>query len=456
MANIGLIGKNSISFVRQLLTIWNNGDCAVLIDARIPLNTAVKMLKLANASVCYLDKALGNAPKDSIQWIHYEADEANFDFIPQELYEQFTPRYTEDDAIVIFSSGTTGDAKGILLSHRAINCNADAIADYMKLTKLDRLCSVKSFTHSSTITGELLLALKTKTPLLLAPTMALPRKLFRELERNGITRIFLNPALLALYTDAQEAMNFSFSHLKTLYVSGSILNDRLYEKAHIAFPTLSIYNLYGASEAGPRICVQSEKTKEQNSVGLPIRDVQVCICKEDGMIASVGEAGVLHVKTPSRFTAYLSGQERPSLLGGFWINTGDLAYQDIYGEYHILGRSDDLIFSDAYKVYPAEIEAQILRIQGIDACKVVGYETGARMCVACVYESPQGIDATTIRRELTSKLPSYEVPEILLYLSKIPTNLNGKYDVKQIKLMIDQHLSQHAPLLRPMNETSIE
>lgn len=126
MARVALFGVNSIAYVRMLISIWNSGDCAVLIDPGTPLCTAIQMMRDADVKKCYLQKEFWNDELHDcfeIDFVKYSVDSTATFLLPDSIYKEFKSDYSKSEAVVIYSSRTTGQAKGIILTHFAINTN---------------------------------------------------------------------------------------------------------------------------------------------------------------------------------------------------------------------------------------------------------------------------------------------------------------------------------------------
>ncbi len=439
MSRVALIGENSIEYIDKLIDIWNKGDCAVLIDWRIPLQTAVEMMHEAEVHTCCIEKKFYGIVPDtlskSITFIPFERNRNSAEYLPESIYDRCKPNYSENEAVVLYSSGTTGKSKGIILSHFAINTNADAIIDYMKPDAEDCIYIAKTLSHSSTLTGELLVALKTHTKLVIAPTIVPPRFVLGNISKFKVTIICLNPTLLSMLADEIQREKRVVSSLRTIYVSGSILNDKIYDKSHEVFTEIPIYNVYGLSEAGPRVTAQREGCCSSNSVGKPIKGVEIAIVNEDGTPATDGERGIVHVNSPSRFTGYISGQTKYKSLYKDWLNTGDVGYIDSNGELYIVDRIDDVIILDAHKIYSGEIEKSILELTEISECTVVKVECKNNEFVVCLYVGAVNSEQK-IRDELKNKLPTYEIPRRFIRCEAIPRTLNGKISKADVRAKI--------------------
>lgn len=184
----------------KLLDIWNNGDCAVLLDWRIPFETTYQMMLEAGIQKCFIESRL---LKD-ISLLEY----SDVSFTPFEL----------------------ADRRPHLLPY-----------------------SIRSKYHAKMLTEE------------------------------------------------YEKRPYELSSLKTIYCSGEILNDKVYANAHKVLDGIEIFNVYGLSEAGPRVTAQTKDCCKSNSVGKPINGVNMAIVNEKGCLVKRGERGVVHVNTPSRY-----------------------------------------------------------------------------------------------------------------------------------------------------------
>ena len=438
MSRIGLVGDNSIEYVRILTDIWRNGNCAVLIDWRIPFDTAVKMMEEASVEMCYIEKGKwqeNEGIKNNNFFVLYEKQSNSAEFLPDDVYSGFSENYGDGEAIILYSSGTTGSAKGIILSHHALNTNADAIIDYVQPQKDDCFYIVKPLSHASTITGELLVGLKRKVKLVVSPIIVPPRFVLNNINHFLATIVCMNPTLLSIYTRELERGSYSFSSLRAIYVSGSILSDKIYKSAHKAFEKIPIYNVYGLSEAAPRVSAQRKECCKSNSVGKPIKGVSIKIISETGYEVKNGELGVVFVKTPSLFSGYVTKNEKLPSYYLDWLNTGDIGYIDENEELHIAGRQDDVIIINSYKIYPSHIEEIVLAHKDVNECAVF---LAAAFGLTCVYTTEATRDIQIeIKKMIKTKVASFERPSVFLAMANLPKTNNGKIDKNQLIKIIE-------------------
>ena len=438
MRRVALIGENSIEYVNVLLNIWNAGYSAVLIDWRIPQNLANEIMKNAQVKICYIEKELSmdfiSIKEKGYDIITYERKKSLVSCLSKDLFGKFHAKYSQDEALILFSSGTTGKSKGIILSHYAINKNADAIISYMMINERDSMLIVKPFHHVSTIVGELLVCLKSKINTYICSSLIMPQVALETLFTNQITTICLNPTLLYLYTKCQKNKSYEMSKLKAIYVSGSMVDKKLLIMADSAFSYASILNVYGLSEAGPRLTAQ---TLAQNnvigSVGKPIENVAIKIVKSSGQKAEAGEIGAIYAKTLSAFSGYVQNSDNVQIIQDGWINTKDMGYLDKENNLFIVGRGDNMIHIGSHNVFPESVENIIRSMDFIDDCAVVGSKNLLYgNILICYYVADRDMEGD-IKAYCGNKLIAHEIPRKYVRLNGIPRTPNGKLNYNEIK-----------------------
>lgn len=116
MGRVALIGENSIEYIDLLLDIWKHGDCVLLLDWRIPFQTLLLLMEEAGVHSCYIEKDFFRQdmiPSElDIKFELFERKSNSAKYLPKEIYRKFQENYSQDEAVVIYSSGTTGKSKG--------------------------------------------------------------------------------------------------------------------------------------------------------------------------------------------------------------------------------------------------------------------------------------------------------------------------------------------------------
>lgn len=440
MGRVAIIGYNSVEMSEIIVDAWNQNKSIVMLDWRMPLDTVRELIEECCAEIVYIDSALWDKYKDLLREscfvvVPFKSNIDDDRFLPQSIYLDFKPNYSDDEAAVIFSSGTTGMAKGVRLSHFAINKNADAISSYMKLSKDDVMYIVKSMNHSSTFVGELLLALKQKIPAIIGKSIVPPRYTLEKINILGATVLVINPTLLRLYVREMQKREMILGRMRDIYVCGALLSNELFHEAKKVFEGVKIHNMYGLSEAGPRVTCQTGLEWE-NSVGKPIKDVEIKIVDELGRDVREGGSGEVLVHTPSLFLGYVTGNTMKK--SEYWYRTGDIGYLKKDGDLVILGRKDDVINIDAHNVVPSTIENIVAKTGIIEECCVLEVPKGIITCVISLKDGIKPYDAVRKVHEVCKeKLASYEMPKKLV-VRDIPKNRNGKIDRRILAKEIEE------------------
>lgn len=440
---VGIICANSSSFIVSVMAVLRTGAIAVLIDPQMPVESVREILHKSTAKyVC----VSGANPESRFSSASSELQNfGDITFLKEGLGEWKSgggQRFTEysrepslsdnDPAFLLFTSGTTGSPKGAVLTHRAIMDNVDAINDYMHPGQEDTFIITKTLVHCSTLTGELLIALKAGAKIIVKNPVIPPTALLKRIEELKPTVAFVNPTILRLMVKA-SFKGYDVSSIRLLYTSGAVADRGLLREAEAVFDHARILNVYGLTEAGPRVTAQrgEDSTQKYGSVGKPILGVKVNIRTEDGRICRPNETGIVFVATRSVMEGYWNDIEatREKLVDG-WIKTGDLGYLDEDGDLFILGRADEVIIRGAHNIDPYRIENTIRKLSEINDCVVFGVPDrihGNR--IICLYRKME--NAKQISREeivacCNKYLAPFEIPQDIYEVDSIPTSALGK------------------------------
>jgi acyl-CoA synthetase (AMP-forming)/AMP-acid ligase II len=351
---------------------------------------------------------------------------------------------TDDEAIQIFTSGTTGTPKGIVLTHKNLLAMIRNITlDFPGMGYGQRsLIAVPLFNIAGA--GYLFLTLGN------GGTVVMQRQFdavsFVEMiSSKKITNIFLPPALIMAIVNAIPDNHPSFEHLKLLHYGGAPIPAALLKAAHHKFgcdlvqgygltETSGIISLLRASDH-QRILSSGANDVTIVSAGKQVAGVELKIVNNEGAEVQRGEIGELLVRGESIITSYW-GNAYPEGFADGWLKTGDFVKQDNDGFLYILDRKNDMIISKGINVYPSEVEAVLNDHPKVDQVCVLGIESeeyGEMICAAIIKNSN---DLTESELDTWSRkhLSGYKIPRKWVFVDELPKNLAGKVVRKQLKI----------------------
>ena len=353
------------------------------------------------------------------------------------------PRDEQDLAAILYTSGTTGRAKGAMITHLNLASNALTLADIWQFSSDDVLLHVLPIFH----THGLFVAINT-TLVAGASLLFLPR-FDADQVASVLPRTSVMMGVPTFYTRLLDNRNFTAEQAQgmRLFVSGSA---PLLEETHHAFHARTgkaILERYGMTETNMNTSNPYEGNRRAGTVGLPLPNVDIRITDPESAIELAdGEIGMLEVKGPNIFKGYWRMAEKTAeefRKDGYFI-TGDLARIDDQGYVVIVGRDKDLIISGGYNVYPKEVELEIDALPGIVESAVIGLpHNDFGECVTAVVVSEQGhaLNEKSIVSEISNRLASYKQPRRIFFVDELPRNSMGKV---QKNLLRDEYKDTYA------------
>ncbi len=359
--------------------------------------------------------------------------------------QQPVPRQADDLAAILYTSGTTGRSKGAMLTHGNLLSNAVMLKDYWGWQSGDVLIHALPIFHVHGLFVAIHAALLNGSPMLWLNRFD-PKQVIALLPR---ATVFMGVPTLYVRMLAEPARTAEAARRMRLFISGSapllIETFRAWQQrtGH------TILERYGMSETimltsnpyrvDERHAGQSER--RGGTVGFPLPGVDLRIVDQDGAPVAGGAIGAIQVRGPNVFSGYwrMPEKTREEFTADGWFRTGDVGRFDAQGYLTIVGRSKDLIISGGYNVYPAEVEACLNELPGVEESAVVGVphpdfgEVGVAVVVPRKGASP---DPEQLLARLKTELANYKVPKRCFVAADLPRNTMGKV---QKNLLRDQH-----------------
>jgi acyl-CoA ligase (AMP-forming) (exosortase A-associated) len=362
---------------------------------------------------------------------------------------EWTPlarRGGREPAAILYTSGSTGRPKGILLSHGNLLAGARIVARYLEIQHDERIISVLPFSFDYGL-NQLLTTVATGATLFLQRSH-FPADIHRSLARHAITGMAGVPPLwIQLFTEGSPLSQEAFPHLRYLTNSGGVFPTELVARCRRRLPATRLYLMYGLSEAFRSTYLPPEEVERRpGSMGRAIPETEIHVLDERGRECGPGEVGELVHRGPTVALGYWRDpeataavfREPPFATTGTAervVHSGDLVRRDEDGYLYFVGRRDQLIKCQGYRVSPDEVEETIFASGLVAEVLVHGVPdpVSGQAVIAHVVPREGGVFSeqellTYCRREM----PSYMVPRAVRAHAALPRTASGKLDRKGI------------------------
>ncbi|AGT33114.1 AMP-dependent synthetase [Geobacillus genomosp. 3] len=343
-----------------------------------------------------------------------------------------------DAAALLYTSGTTGRPKGVVLTHRNLYTNAEAAAEMAKRLPVEYErtgLGVLPISHAFGFTM-MNVALLLGDKIVLLPYFE-PKKVLEAIERHRVTHTAMVPAMFHTLCHYADADRYDTSSLAACVSGSASLPPSLAWQFQRKFNCL-ILEGYGLSEAAP-IVTATDPTKpiKPGSVGLPLPGVQVAVIDENGNRLPPNEVGELIVSGPNVFQGYYKKDEetRQALRDG-WLYTGDMARIDEDGYVFIVDRKKDVIIRGGFNIYPRDLEELLLSHPAVVDAGVVGVPSpkmGEEVAAYVVVRRGADVTEEELIRFCQEKVAKYKSPRFVKIVGYLPKNLLGKTDKKKLR-----------------------
>jgi amino acid adenylation domain-containing protein len=352
-----------------------------------------------------------------------------------------------DLAYILYTSGSTGDPKGVMISHLNALTFVNWSYEEFGIQQSDRVSNHAPL-HFDLPVFDIFTSFKAGATVFLVPEelSVFPRALIRFIRDNKITIWYSVPSILVHLLVHGNLGNYSFPDLRLILFAGEVFPVKHLRELMKAIPQASFFNLYGPVETN--VCTFHEVKQITPNQSRPVPIGKACrnyevflVDQESRTLAATGEMGELYVrgsgvaegywadveKTKSRFLLNWSGHFCDERV----YATGDLAHKDGDGNYHLVGRKDHMIKSRGYRIELGEIESALYANEQVVEAAVAALPDELitnRLTAYVVTAKGSSLTAVDLKKHLHERIPEYMIPETIEFRDSLPKTSTGKID----------------------------
>jgi acyl-CoA ligase (AMP-forming) (exosortase A-associated) len=360
--------------------------------------------------------------------------------------DEVEPCIGEDLAAILYTSGSTGMPKGVMLTHRNLLAGTRIVRTYLGITASDRILSILPFSFDYGL-NQLLTAVE-QGALTVLFSFKLGDEIVRALRDHAITGLAGVPTIWAILTRAAPSLaRTPLPALRYVTNSGGRVPEATVRLLRERLPDTRIFLMYGLTEAFRSTYLPPEEVdRRPTSIGKAIPECEVFAVTRNGQRAKPGEPGILVHRGPTVSMGYWNRPEdtarvlrphpfRPAAEGGELVcYSGDLVVQDEDGYFSFVARDDAMIKSSGYRISPTEVEEAIMATGLFRQVAVIGVPDpfAGQVVHAVAVAGSSSVDVPAVLRTVAENLPAYMVPRAVELVDALPVTGNGKVDYREL------------------------
>jgi acyl-CoA synthetase (AMP-forming)/AMP-acid ligase II len=356
--------------------------------------------------------------------------------------ERFPAADGDDVTIIMFTAGTTGTPKGVMLSHNSFSSYILANVEPVDMEVAEKNILTVPLHHIAGVQAVM-------AAIYGGRTLVLQRQFDEEgwmklVQEEQVNRAMMVPTMLKRLMDQPSFGSYDLSSLRVITYGAAPMPLEVIKKAIVEFPNTRFINAFGQTETASTITMlppdaheiregdpdYEQKMKRLGSIGKPLPDVEVRIVDEDGHDVALGENGEIVARGERLMKGYWNREEatRETLRGG-WLYTGDLGYWDDEGFIFLSGRAKDFLKRGGEMIAPEEVEQIIMSHPAVDEAAIIGVpdiEWGERVRAIVVKKPGMDLSAEEVVEHCRPRMAGFKRPEDVIFIEELPRNPMGK------------------------------
>ncbi len=444
---VALLAHNRIEFLDLFFAAAKSGIILVPLGTRLTAHEIAYIVRDAGVRAFVYDGAFADVVRDVRgavtveRWIALDTPvdpaDGSFGALRPSCVGPLPTPGPEDTCCLLYTSGTTGKPKGVMIPHRMVSWNGCNTALGWQLREDDVSPIFTPLYHAGALGAFLMPLIAIGGTIVLHAGFDVA-EIWRTIEVERCTVVLGVPTIYKLLMDAPAFATADLSHVRWFISGGAPLPLYLieaYQRRGVVFK-----QGYGLTEVGVNCFAMTveESVRKKGSIGKPLMFTEARAAAEDGREMPMGEVGELWLRGPHVSKGYWNNPEATAaaLDADGWFHTGDLARRDDDGFYYIAGRKKDMLISGGVNIYPAEIEGELLLHPAVQDTAVVGIpdptwgEVGAAFVVL-----REGSTATaeTLTEFLATRLARYKLPRRWVFVDTLPRTAYGKVIKRELR-----------------------
>ena len=450
---IGILALNSDRYLEFFYGTWWGGGAVNPVNIRWSPAEIAYSLDDCDTRILLVDEQFKGIAEElrsrsqALKTLIYTGDGATPDGMLnyEELLAQTAPaadanRSGTDLAAVMYTGGTTGFPKGVMLSHENLVSNALALIG-ANITHAEGVALLIAPMFHVAV-GTLMLGHAVVGGTSVIAPMFTPLATLQAVQQHRVTHLLLVPTMIQLTVDHPEAGNYDLSSVQVLTYGGSVINDAVLQRAMKRFPNASFNQAYGMTELSPCATYLSPSDHRGNpgllrSAGRATLVTEVRVVDEQGVEVPRGSVGEVVVRGSTVMLGYWNKPEETArALRGGWMHTGDGGRMDEEGYLYIVDRMKDMIVSGGENVYSAEVENALAQHPSVATNAVIGIpsEKWGEAVHAVVVFKP-GVNATSdeLSAHCRGLIAGYKCPRSFEFRDALPMTGAGKIQKTELR-----------------------